>query len=278
MKTSLRCSSLLALTLALAQPSDTRIPPSRSTHDFRSVEPCSLLPIPETAVHHYQAGAPNIRVRESRGRQGEASRFSSSQNWSGYAVETSLTAPQKYAVTSVAGRWTIPTVTASTSAETFSSIWVGIDGYSDGTVEQLGTEQDWTSSGQQNYVWFEMYPHGAFEIVGFPIAPNCYSVITKYGDYYGPMIVFTGDQDNANPSAPCHEMMKKKRSTPIQLIEYQGANHGFLLNQPSKIGDHGWTLTYNPVAEKDMMQTIISAIKAKKFKSGIEARAAHDAD
>jgi len=183
MKTSLRCSSLLALTLALAQPSDTRIPPSRSTHDFRSVEPCSLLPIPETAVHHYQAGAPNIRVRESRGRQGEASRFSSSQNWSGYAVETSLTSPQKHAVTSVAGRWTIPTVTASTSAETFSSIWVGIDGYSDGTVEQLGTEQDWTSSGQQNYVWFEMYPHGAFEIVGFPIAPN---------DEFGAAVTYIG--------------------------------------------------------------------------------------
>ena len=48
---------------------------------------------------------------------------------------------------------------------------------------------------------------------GFPIAPNCYSVITKYGDYYAPMIVFIGDQDNANPPTPCHEMMKKKRAT-----------------------------------------------------------------
>jgi dienelactone hydrolase len=107
---------------------------------------------------------------------------------------------------------------------------------------------------------------------GFPIAPNCYSVITKYGDYYAPMIVFIGDQDNANPPTPCHEMMKKKRATPIQLIEYQGANHGFLLNQPSKIGDHGWALTYNPVAEKDMMATIIFAIKKKQFTQGIESR------
>jgi dienelactone hydrolase len=107
---------------------------------------------------------------------------------------------------------------------------------------------------------------------GFPIAPNCYSVITKYGDYYAPMIVFVGDQDNANPPVPCHEMMKKKRSVAIQLIEYQGANHGFLLNQPSKVGDHGWNLTYNPAAEKDMMQTIISAIKTKKFVKGIDMR------
>jgi dienelactone hydrolase len=107
---------------------------------------------------------------------------------------------------------------------------------------------------------------------GFPIAPNCYSVITKYGDYYAPMIVFTGDQDNANPPAPCHEMMKKKRATPIQLIEYQGANHGFLLNQSPKVGAHGWALTYNPVAEKDMMETIISAVKTKKFVKGFVVR------
>jgi hypothetical protein len=45
-----------------------------------------------------------------------------------------------------------------------------------------------------------------------------------------------------------------------------------LLNQPSKVGDHGWNLTYNPAAEKDMMQTIISAIKTKKFVKGIDMR------
>jgi hypothetical protein len=183
MKTSFRCSPLLALALALAQTSDTEIHPSRASGDFSRLESCTLLPIPETAVHHYQAGAPNIRVRESRGRQGEASRLSSSQNWSGYVVETSFASPQNRAVNSVVGRWTIPTVTASTSADTFSSIWVGIDGYSDSTVEQVGTEQDWTGSGQQNYVWFEMYPHGAFEIVGFPIAPN---------DQFGARVTYIG--------------------------------------------------------------------------------------
>jgi dienelactone hydrolase len=107
---------------------------------------------------------------------------------------------------------------------------------------------------------------------GFPIAPNCYSVITKYGDYYAPMIVFIGDKDDANPPAPCHEMLKKKRSTPIQLIEYRSANHGFMLNQRPKIGDHGSALTHDPVAEKDMMQTIISAIRTKKFANGVESR------
>ncbi len=172
MNNCFRYSPLLALNLALVELGDTRIHPSCSTQNFREADSCTLLPIPETAVHHYQAGAPNIRVKESKGRLGEASRFSASQNWSGYAVETSFDSPQKYAVTSVAGSWTVPTVSQSTSAYTYSSIWVGIDGYSDGTVEQLGTEQDWTPGGQQNYVWFEMYPHGAYEIVGFPITSN----------------------------------------------------------------------------------------------------------
>jgi dienelactone hydrolase len=116
---------------------------------------------------------------------------------------------------------------------------------------------------------------------GFPIVPNCLSVITKYGDYYGPMIVFVADQDTANPPESCFEMLKKKRATPIQLIEYQGANHGFYENAPTRevtgyTDTHGkvhvWHLSYNPVAERDMMQTIIAAIKTKKFAKGVESR------
>ena len=106
---------------------------------------------------------------------------------------------------------------------------------------------------------------------GFSIAPNCLPMSVKYGDFYGPMIVFIGDQDNANIPAPCHEMMKKKRAVPLQLVEYKGANHGFLMKAPDRRikgwtdsqGDHMWHLSYNESAEKDMMQTIISALKTK---------------
>lgn len=34
----------------------------------------------------------------------------------------------------------------------------------------------------------------------------------------------------------------------------------------------GWHLSYNPTAEVDMMQTIVSALKTKKFVKGIESR------
>src|SRR5207253_2086876 len=54
----------------------------------------------------------------------------------------------------------------------YSSIWVGLDGYANATVEQIGTEQDWTKRGQRNYAWFEMYPSGAYLISGFPVNPG----------------------------------------------------------------------------------------------------------
>lgn len=84
---------------------------------------------------------------------------STSTNWSGYAAQTSLSSPQSGAVTDVKGMWVVPTVTSSSSSA-YSSAWVGIDGYSSNTVEQLGTEEDWSSSAgaPRYYAWYEMYP------------------------------------------------------------------------------------------------------------------------
>jgi len=81
-----------------------------------------------------------------------------SSNWSGYAIETNLTHPQKGAVTDVKGSWTVPAVDYSTTPNAYSSFWIGIDGYSSGTVEQIGTSSDASSGSPKYYVWYEMYP------------------------------------------------------------------------------------------------------------------------
>jgi hypothetical protein len=47
----------------------------------------------------------------------------------------------------------------------YSSAWVGIDGYSDNTVEQIGTEQDWIWGRAIYYSWFEMYPNRPYRIL-----------------------------------------------------------------------------------------------------------------
>jgi len=139
---------------------------------------CSLKPLPASARHHLN-GAPHIRIRES-----------TSLNWSGYAaVAGSLASPAVGAVTAVSGSWTVPAVTGSGTR--YSSVWVGIDGYADGTVEQLGTEQDVVSvrrghirvTSQRYYTWFEMYPAGGYEVGGFPTNP---------GDKFGAGVAYAG--------------------------------------------------------------------------------------
>jgi hypothetical protein len=92
-----------------------------------------------------------------------------STNWSGYAAETNLTTPASNAVTMVSGSWIVPKVTGKTNA--YSSVWVGIDGYSSPSVEQLGTEQDTSRSGATRYyAWWEMYPNPSVIIPNFPIS------------------------------------------------------------------------------------------------------------
>jgi len=82
-----------------------------------------------------------------------------STNWCGYAVTTS-------SVTSASGSWTVPMVTPQTTSGTdYAAFWVGIDGYSDSTVEQTGILAETTSAGTTWLAWFEFYPGPMYEIV-----------------------------------------------------------------------------------------------------------------
>jgi hypothetical protein len=81
-------------------------------------------------------------------------------NWSGFADVESGTKR----VSSVSGQWVIPYVECPIGnyryQDTIISQWVGIDGFSDGTVEQLGSAA-WCFEGvTYYYVWYEMFPAG----------------------------------------------------------------------------------------------------------------------
>jgi len=107
----------------------------------------------------------------------------SSTNWSGYAIGL----PQKNAATYIRGTWIVPKAIKSTSPSTYSSTWVGIDGYNTSSVEQIGTEQDWSGRNPIYYAWFEMYPQFAFLIDGFPVVP---------GDSITAEVSYTGTDGN----------------------------------------------------------------------------------
>ena len=91
-----------------------------------------------------------------------------STNWSGYAV----TGPSG-SVSDAKGSWTVPAIQGSCpSTNQYSSFWVGIDGFSSGTVEQTGTDSDCQNGAPTYYAWYEFYPHPAFLINGLTITPG----------------------------------------------------------------------------------------------------------
>ena len=70
-----------------------------------------------------------------------------SGNWSGYAVTgTGFTAAK--------GSWIVPKVTCNSEAQ-YAVFWVGIDGYSSGTVEQTGTQTVCSGGKPQYTAWYE---------------------------------------------------------------------------------------------------------------------------
>jgi hypothetical protein len=91
-----------------------------------------------------------------------------STNWSGYAVTGS-----SGSVTYVQGSWKVPAVAGSRFTTAYSSFWVGIDGFSSSTVEQIGTDSDVQRGKPVYYAWYEFYPLEAMQTIsGFIIKPG----------------------------------------------------------------------------------------------------------
>ncbi len=95
-----------------------------------------------------------------------------SYNWAGYAISST-----PGSVTNVNGSWTQPAATCNTSLKSgqYASIWVGIDGLTDSTVEQDGTTAFCAkgSSTPQYVAWYEIYPlEPEINIKHFTVSPG----------------------------------------------------------------------------------------------------------
>ncbi len=91
-----------------------------------------------------------------------------STNWSGYAVTAAAGS-----VTDAKGSWVVPAIQGSCPATNdYAAVWVGIDGFSSNTVEQIGTDSDCQNGVPTYYAWFEFYPHPGFIINSLAIRPN----------------------------------------------------------------------------------------------------------
>lgn len=91
-------------------------------------------------------GAISDRVRH---RKKKINGASSSINWAGYAQQRS-----KGSVKSISGSFTVPAV--ATSPRGYASTWVGIDGFNDQYLAQVGIGEEAVSGRTNYYGWWEI--------------------------------------------------------------------------------------------------------------------------
>ncbi|MED5018585.1 G1 family endopeptidase [Paenibacillus chibensis] len=97
-----------------------------------------------------------------------------SANWSGYAVSGRSKSFRRISAT-----WHVPFVRPS-SKPTYSSAWIGIDGFGNTSLIQTGTGQDYINGKAHYYAWWEILPQ-AMTLIPLPVHPGdqIYAVITK---------------------------------------------------------------------------------------------------
>ena len=87
-----------------------------------------------------------------------------SPNWSGYVASGTSANPVSYST--VTGTWTVPTATCDgNAAGGFSSIWVGLGGYTTKRQEEVGTDTNCDAHDKPiYYAWFELVPYIAYNV------------------------------------------------------------------------------------------------------------------
>ena len=87
-----------------------------------------------------------------------------SSNWSGYAVTGG-------SYTSISGSWNVVPVSRSQRA-TYSSTWIGIDGFNDSNLIQTGTEADYYNGATHYDAWWEILPAAETVIPVITVQPG----------------------------------------------------------------------------------------------------------
>ncbi len=96
---------------------------------------------------------------------------SNDTNWAGYIIASDLQNPES-TVTGISASWTVTSVVPSTQQDTFAAVWIGIGGFFDNTLIQIGTEQD-SIRGQGYYsAWYEFLPEYSHTIDNIVISPG----------------------------------------------------------------------------------------------------------
>jgi hypothetical protein len=152
--------------------------------------------------------APAI-IRERHGRN------ATSSNWSGYAVTGA-----DGSITDVKGSWIVPSVTCAQGApDSYSSFWVGIDGYGSSTVEQLGVDANCISGKAEYSAWVEFYPHWPSTINTVKVEPGNTIFAEVSSSAKGQFTVSLNNQSNGQSFSLSTKMQQAKLSSAEWIVE-----------------------------------------------------------
>jgi hypothetical protein len=168
---------------------------------------------------------------------GHVSRFQGltqvqSTNWSGYA-DTSTT------FSTATGNWTEPSVTCSGRSEQLAAFWVGIDGFTSGSVEQDGTLAECSGGRAFYFSWWEMYPTNDIQVVGSSVQPgdSISASVVRSGSSY--TLKVTDSTHSANSFTTTQSCSGCANSSAEWIAEAPSGSGGVL-----PLADfHSWTLS-----------------------------------
>lgn len=143
------------------------------------------LPSFSIAVAGPQFQLPNKRVTPT-----------TSNNWAGFVVTGAVGS-----VSDVKGSWIVPSVASCSKGEnSFSSFWIGIDGYGSSTVEQIGTDSDCSRGVPTYFAWWEFYPQ-KYYVISSP-TPTPGHVFSAEVSYNPSTDTFTASITDTTTSTP----------------------------------------------------------------------------
>jgi hypothetical protein len=98
------------------------------------------------------ANAPTARIVAMTRGSRQSLTVATSPNWSGYVAE----APGRFSA--VEGTWVQPAVGCSGSARAAVAVWIGLDGFRDETVEQIGVKARCDGGSAVYTGWWQLWP------------------------------------------------------------------------------------------------------------------------
>jgi hypothetical protein len=153
------CAPALALVIAVAPAASAASPASPHARAVAAARAALRhLSVGEHATNHAIGRA--VKVKGLTQVQ--------STNWSGYADDN--TAGNTY--TTVTGNWSEPAVTCPRHGTQDAVFWVGIDGFTSGSVEQDGTLAECNRGTATYFSWWEMFPTNNIQVVGSSVSPG----------------------------------------------------------------------------------------------------------